>query len=436
MKGQELYEKAKKLIPGGVQLLSKRPELHLPGFWPPYYSKAKGVQITDLDGNTYIDMYHMGIGACALGYADPDVDNAVKNAIDSGSASTLNCPEEVELAELFCEIHPWSDMVRYARCGGEALAIAVRIARAKTGREKIAFCGYHGWSDWYLAANLHKKSALDNLLLPGLEPDGVPKSLSGTALPFHYNKLDELELIVQEHKKDLAAIVMEPIRGTKPVSGFMERIREIATEIGAVMIFDEVTSGFRMITGGFHLLLNVEPDIAVFAKAIGNGYPMAAVIGRKEVMQAAQSTFISSTSWTERTGPAAALATIRKYRRCDVPKHLTRIGEQILAGWKEAAEGSGLKIAVEGDLPPIVFFSFCYENAPAISTLFTQIMLEKGFLAGTHFKSSYAHRDSHVKEYLSSVNEAFAIISEAIRKGDVEKHLKGPVAQRGFRRLT
>jgi glutamate-1-semialdehyde aminotransferase len=175
--GQRLYTQAKTRIPGGTQLLSKRPEMFLPDQWPSYYSRARGVEVWDLDGNKYIDMSYNGIGACVLGAADPDVDEAVKAAIDAGSMSTLNAPEEVELAELLCELHPWAEMVRYARSGGEAMAIAVRIARAKTRRDRVAFCGYHGWHDWYLAANLAEEKALDGHLLPGLEPTGVPRGL-------------------------------------------------------------------------------------------------------------------------------------------------------------------------------------------------------------------------------------------------------------------
>src|SRR6266849_4383334 len=201
-KGQALYRRAKQLIPGGTQLVSKRAELYLPDQWPSYYASARGVEVTDLDGNTYIDMSMMGIGACVLGYADPEVDGAVKAAIDAGSASTLNAPEEVELAELLCELHPWADMVRFARAGGEAMMIAVRIARARTRRDKIAFSGYHGWGDWYLAANLADEDALDGQLMPGLDPAGVPRGLKGTALPFHYNRLDELKAIVDANRDE------------------------------------------------------------------------------------------------------------------------------------------------------------------------------------------------------------------------------------------
>jgi len=314
--------------------------MFLPEQWPSYFSRARGVEVTDVDGNTYVDMSMMAIGACVLGYADQDVDSAVKAGIDAGSASTLNAPEEVELAELLCELHPWAEMVRYARAGGEAMMIAVRIARAKTGKDKVAFSGYHGWCDWYLAANLADEAALDGQLMPGLDPAGVPRGLKGTALPFHYNRLDQLKAIVDANRGELGVIVMEPQRGETPAPGFLEAVRDIATEIGAVLIFDEVTTGWRMTNGGIHLLLGVNPDIAVFAKAMANGYPMAAILGTSSVMEAAQSTFISSTNWTERVGTVAALATIRKYRRENVAAHLKMIGNLTFDGWKRAAGGA------------------------------------------------------------------------------------------------
>jgi glutamate-1-semialdehyde 2,1-aminomutase len=434
MKSLELQKRARSRIPGVTQLLSKRPEMFAPGQWPGYYSRAKGVETWDLDGNRYIDMSISGIGASVLGFADPDVDAAVRAAIDTGTNCSLNCPEEVALADLLCEIHPWADMVRYARCGGESMAIAVRIARAHTRRDKVAFCGYHGWHDWYLAANLAEEDTLDGHLLPGLEPAGVPRGLTGTALPFRYNHIEELEAIVVENSNELAAIVMEPLRDHDPEPGFLERIREIATEVGAVLVFDEVTAAMRMNSGGVHLLLGVNPDIAVFAKAISNGYPMGAVIGVEDVMQAAQTTFISSTYWTEKIGPVAALATIRKHQRCDVSKHLIETGKRIQAGWRLAAEQAGLQVHVSG-IPPLSHFSFEYENGQAMMTLFTQLMLEEGFLASGRFYAMYAHQDSHVESYLDATEATFALIADAVEKGEVEQRLKGPVAHAGFHRL-
>ena len=434
-KSQEMGRWARARIPGGTQLLSKRPEMFAPGQWPGYYSRARGVETWDLDGNRYIDMSLSGIGACVLGFADPDVDAAVREAIDLGSMCTLNCPEEVELADLLCEIHPWAEMVRYARCGGEALAIAVRIARARTRRDKVIFCGYHGWHDWYLAANLAQGDRLDGHLLPGLDPVGVPRGLAGTALPFRYNHIEDLQEIVGNHRGELAAILMEPVREHDPEPGFLEQVREIVTETGAVLIFDEVTSGWRMNTGGIHLRYGVTPDLAVFAKAISNGYPMAAVIGVASVMEAAQESFISSTYWTERIGPAAALATIRKHRALDIAAHLSGIGQRVQAGWTAAAERAGLKVHVSG-IPPLSHLRFGYDDGQVAATLFTQLMLERGFLAGKAFYASYAHQDDHVESYLNSVTEVFSVLARAIETGDVQKQLHGPIAHAGFCRLT
>lgn len=434
-KGQELYKRAKKLLPGGTQLLTKRPEMFLPEMWPSYYSKAQGAEVWDLDGNSYVDMSYNGIGACVLGHADPEVNAAVHSAVDAGSMSTLNCPEEVELAELLCSLHPWADMVRYARSGGEAMAVAVRIARANTGKDKIAFCGYHGWHDWYLAANLADDGALDGHLLPGLEPAGVPRALKGSALPFHYNQLPELAELVESHSGEIGAIVMEPLRSAEPVPGFLEGVRRIADKIGAVLIFDEITIGFRLNPGGVHLLYDMNPDMAVFGKAIGNGYPMAAIIGKEEIMQAAQSTFISSTYWTERIGPTAALATISKYRRENVHKHLFDIGSRVQQIWKRAAENSKLRIDISG-IPPLSHFEFDYANKQAIRTLFTQLMLEKGFLAINSFYATFAHQTTHLDDYMAAVEEVFDKLAEAIHLEAVEERLLGPIAQTGFQRLA
>ena len=433
--GQLLYKKARNLIPGGTQLLSKRPEMFLPDQWPAYYQRAKGAETWDLDGNRYIDVTHSGVGACVLGFADEEVDEAVIGAIKTGQMSTLNCAEEIELAELLLELHPWAQMARYGRCGGEAMAMAVRIARATTGRDKIAFCGYHGWHDWYLAANLAEDHALDGHLLAGLSPVGAPRGLTGTMFPFRYNKIDELRAIVAEQGQDLAAIVMEPARNEGPASGFLEEIREIANRIGAVLIFDEVTSGWRVNTGGIHLTYGVNPDIAVFAKGMANGYPMAAVIGIREVMEAAQNSFISSTFWTEKIGPVAALATIKKHRRENVAEHLIQAGERVQSGWKQAAESEGLKLHV-GGIAPLSHFELDHDDPLALTTLFIQLMLDRGFLASSQFYASYAHQPQHIDSYLAHVREVFGVMAQAIKQDQVAQLLRGPVKHAGFQRLN
>ncbi len=436
--GQSLYRRARQRIPGGTQLLSKRPELFLPGLWPAYFSAARGILVTDLDGNVYKDMGLMGVGAAVLGYADPDVDRAVKEAIDAGVASTLNCPEEVELADLLCDLHPWAGKVRYARSGGEAMSMAVRIARAATGRSKVAVGGYHGWCDWYLAANLENGAGLDDLLMPGLPPAGVPRELAGTALPFHYNRPDELKAIVQEHSGELAAVVMEPFRGTAPAHGFLETVRQLCRRAGAVLVFDEITTGFRAACGGVHLKLGVTPDIAVFAKGMANGYAMAAVIGEDRVMDAAQDGFISSTHWTERIGPAAALAAIRKFREKAVDEHIHRIGLEVQGGWASSAQDAGLEIAC-GEMPCLAHFSFLNleeKEETAALTLFIQEMLRRGYLAFHQFKPSLAHTEQDADGYLAACREVFGEIAGALEKDDLHIRLEGEPLRRGFYRLT
>jgi len=434
-KGIELWNKAKKIIPGGTQLLSKRSEQFLPNQWPSYYKKAKGVEVWDLDGNKFVDMSLMGVGACTLGYADGDVNKAVKNAVDAGSMATLNCPEEVELAELLLKLNPWADMVRYAKTGGEAMAIAVRIARAYSGKDKIAFCGYHGWHDWYLSANLADDDNLDGHLLPGLEPLGVPRSLKGSAIPFTYNRIDELEEIVKNN--DIGVIVMEPIRHHKPENNFLENVREITNEVNAVLIFDEISSGWRLNVGGVHHLYKIYPDIAVYGKAMSNGFPMATVVGKGDVMDMAQKSFISSTYWTERIGPVASLATINKMLENDVPSHLCKIGNLVTDGWKKLAQEHGLKINIMDAVPPLTTFDFDYgEDNISLQTLFTQEMLNRGFLASKSVYVSYSHNEQYVEKYMENVNDVFGLLQKAIVDNEVNDLLKGPVAHVGFKRLT
>lgn len=427
---------ARTRIPGMTQLLSKRPDMYSLDVWPAYYSKAKGAAVWDLDGKKYLDMSIGGIGACVLGYADDEVDGAVIEAIRNGVASSLNCPEEVELAEELCALHPWADMARFTRGGGEALSVAVRIARAHTGRDVVAFCGYHGWSDWYLAANLAEDSALDGHLIQGLQPAGVPRSLLGSCYPFRYNHLDELKAIVAKHGKQLAAIVMEPVRSAMPEPGFIEGVRSIADETGAVMIVDEVSAGFRYCAGGAHLVLHkVTPDMAVFSKALGNGYAIAAVIGRESVMQAAQNTFISSTNWTERVGFTAGLACIRAYKQRKPYEKFSVMGKTVKQAWVDLGTKHGFS-AHSGGMDAMSHFSFDLPDFLVYKAYFIQCMLELGILASDNCYLMDAHTDTDVKKYLAACDQAFAQLAEARDKGDIRSRLRGAPAVSGFKRLA
>lgn len=429
-----MQERAKKRIPGMTQLLSKRPDMFSLGVWPGYYSRAKGCKVWDLDGNEYIEMSISGIGANILGYADDEVDDAVVEAIRNGSSSSLNCHEEVELAELLCELHPWADMARFTRSGGESMAVAVRIARAHSGKDKVAFCGYHGWHDWYLSANLGTENALGEHLLQGLSPIGVPQGLKGTALPFRFNKLEELEYIISQHGKNLAAVILEPIRNDPPSQEFVAGVRECADRCSAVLVIDEISSGFRMNSGGAHLLLGYEPDIAVFSKSLGNGYPIGAIIGKESIMQSAQKTFITSTCWSERTGPAAAIATIRKHQRENVGRHLMHLGQMVQDGWKDLLVKHDIPGHVSG-MFPLSHMDFETSKPQETKALFIQFMVENGFLASNMFYAMNSHKEKDVEEYLQKVDLVFSQIAECFCEGTSTELLRGKPSSVGFKRL-
>lgn len=431
--GQKMWRRAKRVIPGGNMLLSKRAEMFLPDQWPAYFSKAKDCRVWDLDGRELIDMSIMGIGTNLLGYGHPDVDAAVAATVDSGNMSTLNCPEEVLLAEKLVGLHPWAEMVRFARSGGESNAIAIRIARAATGRDTVAICGYHGWHDWYLASNLQNDSGLEEHLLPGLEPNGVPRALAGTVQPFSFNRLDQLEAIAAQHK--LAAVKMEVQRSQPPDPGFLEGVRRLCTRLGTVLIFDECTSGFRETFGGLHQKYGVEPDMAMFGKALGNGYAITATIGRRTVMEAAQSTFISSTFWTERIGPTAALKTLEVMERERSWEKVTKTGLGLREQWQAMADRHGLSISHNG-LPALTGFAFNSSKALEYKTLVTQEMLKEGYLATTGCYVSLAHTPEVIEPYLDSLDRVFGLIASCEAGRPVEELLDGPVCHSGFRRLN
>ena len=434
-KGQSLYKKAKQLIPGGTMLLSKRPEMFLPEGWPCYFSKTKGCSVWDLNGKKYIDVSLMGVGTNTLGYSHPVVDKAVLESVKKGNLSTLNCPEEVYLAEKLIEINPWVDMVRFARSGGEANSIAIRIARAASGKDKVAICGYHGWHDWYLSVNLNSKGdSLDDHLLPGLNPKGVPKNLKDTVFPFEYNNFDQLLNIVSQN--DIGVIKMEVTRSIPPENNFLKKIRDLADKKNIVLIFDECSSGFRETFGGIHKKYNVEPDIAMYGKTLGNGYAITAVVGRRSVMENAQETFISSTFWTERIGPTAALKTLEVMENEKSWEQITNKGLLIQREWGQIAKRQKIEIEING-IPALSTFKFNHINSAEFKTYLTQEFLKKGYLASTAFYPSISHSSFILTDYFEILEDVFFNISRCLNEEiNIKDVLKYPVAHSGFKRLN
>ncbi len=431
--GQKLWKRAKKLIPGGNMLLSKRSEMFLPDQWPSYFSKAKGCHVWDLDGNEYVDMSIMGIGTNTLGYGQEEVDATVMDVVKTGNMATFNCPEEVYLGEKLIEMHPWADMVRYTRSGGEANAVALRIARAASGKDKVAFCGYHGWHDWYLSANIDS-DGLKGHLLAGLDAKGVPAALEGNAIPFTYNDFEALEKIVSGG--EVGVIFMEVMRNIEPADNFLEKVRTLADEKGIVLIFDECSSGFRQTFGGLHLQYGVEPDMAMFGKTLGNGYAINAVIGKREIMEHAQETFISSTFWTERIGPAAAIATLKVMEETKSWEQLVVIGNKISDIWTKLGQKHNLKMRVFG-LPALLKFAIESPDMLKYKTFITQEMLKKGFLAGNSVYACTEHSDEVLEAYTEAFDPVLATISQCEHgELDINKLLEWPVCHAGFARIN
>jgi len=430
---QTYYKHAKTRIPGGTQLLSKRPENMAPNHWPPYFKKASGCEIWDLDGQHFYDMSTNAVGSCILGYAHPEINKAILKRVQLGNMCSLNPPEEVALADKLCEIHPWADQARFVRGGGEACAVAVRIARATTGKDKIALCGYHGWQDWYLAANLGENDALKGHLLPGLSPEGVPDTLRNTTFPFKYNDLVAFQEIIDQHS-DLAAVIMEPCRYENPNPGFLETIRAITKKKGIVLIMDEITVGWRLHFGGMHLKYGIEPDMAVFAKALGNGYPIGVVIGTKAAMEGGNRSFISSTYWTESLGPVAALATIAEMEKNNIQKTIEKSGTLVQKHLETVAANERIKLHVKG-FPSLTSFSFDHPQGEMLRTIFTQQMLSKGFLAGTAFYPTLGHNEKIIALYHQALVETFGFLSLVIKENSFSKWPKEEKAHSGFLRL-
>jgi len=433
-KGKKLWIKAKRIIPGGNMLLSKRSEMFLPDQWPSYFKKAKGCKVWDLDGKIYTDMSIMGIGTNILGYGNDEVDEAVLNTIKNGNMSTLNCPEEVFLAEKLIELHPWADMVKLARTGGEANAIAIRIARAASGKDKVAICGYHGWHDWYLSANLGDDNNLSGHLMPGLSPKGVPQELKGSVIPFNYNCIGDLQSIIKRH--DIGVIKMEVSRNDEPKDDFLVKVRKIASENNIILIFDECSSGFRQSNGGLHKLYDVEPDMAIFGKALGNGYAITAVIGTEEVMDIAQSTFMSSTFWTERIGPSAALKTLEVMDKIKSWELVTNIGKEIGKKWKALGKKYNIPIKIKG-LPSMIGFVIKSNDWLKYKTYITQEMLKNNILASNVIYVCIDHGQQEIDNYFQILESIFRVISDCeINNRQIDSLLDGPVCQSGFKRLN
>lgn len=429
--GQKMWKRAKNVIPGGTMLFSKNPDLFLPKFWPAYFEKTKGCNVWDLEGRKYFDLSMMGVGTNILGYSRKEVDDAVREVINKGNMSTLNSKEEILLAEKLIEMHPWAGKVRFARTGGEAAAIAVRIARAATGKDQVAICGYHGWHDWYLSANLSDSQNLNSHLMRNLPIEGVQKNLKNSVFVFEYNNFDQLKKIVSQN--NIGAVIMEVSRNEPPKKNFLENVRKLTKNKNIVLIFDECTSGFRETFGGLHLKYKINPDIATFGKALGNGYAINAVIGINSIMNCANSTFISSTFWTERIGSAAGLKTLEVMEKIKSWDIVSRIGVKIKKNWESLAKKNNIKLKIQG-LSALPRFDFVNENNLYYKTFISQEFLKRKFLASNGIYLCTEHNMKIFNNYFDILDSVFFKISRSITDNiNPQKLLNGPVCISGIR---
>ena len=426
--GEKLWRRAQRIIPGGNDFFSKRPDLFLPSGWPTYYRNAKGCLIWDLDGTQYLDMSIMGIGTNSLGYANDLIDGAVIEAIRNSNMSTFNAPEQVYLAEKLIEMHPWFEMAKFARTGGEINAVAIRIARAYSGKDKVVVCGYHGWHDWYLSTNITDKNNLNNHLLPGLNVAGVPQKLSGLTVPIKYNDFDDLKIL--ESDNNIGVLIMEVMRSESPQPGYLEKIRNICDQRKIVLIFDECTSGFRETFGGLHKKFGVYPDLATFGKAVGNGYPITALLGKKKIMEFANQSFISSTFWSDRLGFVAGLKTLEIMETTKSWEIITGIGLEMQNVWKEVFSKFHLDFKISG-IPALSTFSITSEFGNSLKTLITREFLKENVLASNIFYPSTSHSHENIVNYRNKLLS----IMETIDFNNL-KDLEIEEARQGFGRLN
>ena len=419
----EKFSKTIELIPLATQTFSKGSRQYPFGAAPVFLDRGLGSHVWDIDGNEFID-YPMALGAIILGHSYGAVNDAIAAQLKKGINFSLPHHLEGELAEALIDIIPCAEMVRFGKNGSDATAGAVRAARGFTGRDKIACCGYHGWQDWFIGTTTRNK--------------GVPKATSDLTLPFVYNSIESLEKIFAENQNEIAAVIIEPVGILAPEADYLSKVKRLTQKNGAVLIFDEMVTGFRWGVGGAQEYYGVVPDMACFGKAMGNGMPLAAVVGRKDIMEMFDEVFFSFTHGGECLSLAAGLATIKEIREKDVINKVWRLGQKLKDGYNRIADEFGMKGITEcsGFAPHTVvtFKDGAGAEALKLKTLFEQEALARGILAMGMHNMSYAHSDEDVGKTLNAYRDTLRIIKDALSSGDIERFIKGEVVQPVFRK--
>ncbi len=411
-------ERAKRVIPGCAQTFSKSPTLFVQGVAPNFVARAEGAQVWDVDGNRYLD-FILGLGPIILGHCYPAVDEAVRAQLGKGISFSLPTPMEVELAEKLCELIPCAEMVRFGKNGSDATSAAVRVSRAFTGREKVACCGYHGWQDWYIGSTSRHL--------------GVPSAVRALTIPFPYNDLAALRLLFHEHKNQIACVIMEPVTFQPPQEGYLAGVKELCHANGALLVFDEIVTGFRLGLGGAQEYFDVVPDLACVGKGMANGYPLSAIVGRADVMRWFNEVFFSFTHGGEALSLAACLATLRESEQRNLAGHLWRVGTRFQAETNRLiAERDIAHHAACIGLPPwstIRFRDAAGKDSMLLRSLFQQECIKRGLLTHGNHMLSLSHDDAIIDEAIAIYEEVFTVLADAIRANDVAGRLEGPPMQ-------
>ena len=424
-KSDEYWGRAERIIPAGTQTFSKGPTQFVKGVAPIYLQKGEGSHVFDVDGNEYID-YVMALGPITLGYAYPATNKVIMKQLEDGIVFSLMHPLEVELSELLVEIIPCAEMVRFGKNGSDVTSAAVRVSRAYTSRDKIACCGYHGWQDWYVGTTGMNK--------------GVPRAVKELTIPFEYNNIKSLEKIFIENKGEVAAVIMEPLTMTEPEDNFLQEVKELTHQNGAVFIFDEIATGFRVGLGGAQEYFNVIPDLAAFGKGMANGMPLSAIVGKREIMKEFDEVFFSFTFGGETASLAAAMATIKEIKDKNAVAHFWNQGRKLKDGYNELAKSFNLIDYTQCvGLPAynaLYFRNASGEDSLELKSLFQQEMIKRGILTiGVHLLC-LSHTDKDIEKTLEAYSDTLKILRQAIDDGNIEKYLEGKKLQPVLRRRT
>ena len=422
VESQAMVQRAEKHIPLGSQTFSKSRIQYPSNAAPLFLDRGKGSHVWDIDGNEYVDFVN-GLLPVILGYDDPDVTHAVKEQLAKGVSFSLATTLEIELAELLAEIIPCAEMTRFGKNGSDATSAAIRVARAYTGRDHVAVCGYHGWHDWYIGSTTRNK--------------GVPKAVCDLTHTFTYNNLDSLKALLDANPDQFAAVIMEPMNTAEPAPGFLEGVRDLTHANGALFIFDEIITGFRYHIGGAQTLFGVVPDLASFGKSMGNGFPIAAVVGKAKYMREMEDIFYSGTFGGEALSLVASIATIHKMQREPVQEHIKAMGQLILKNAREliAKHGLGECVSICGH-PSWTLFQF--RDAPTatlweIKSLYLQETMARGILSGGTHDMCYCHSPADVAQLAEAQDAAFGVITQALGSGNIRDYLAGPPIEPLFR---